>query len=173
MICVVDDKNQIINIINTDHISAENERNLYPWCALWGDYTDFEPLEYARQRYLTAAGAEFAKRRDEVRWVEIDGITYGFDCGGDDITNFMAAYSPLMVAQNGETGYKVWLNKEKKDLVVLNYASMQKVYDTVRRSQMDAYVWYEDIKSKLLAVNEEDGKEKLEEIFPIRGYYDW
>ncbi len=55
----------------------------------------------------------------------------------------------------------------------LNYASMQKVYDTVRRSQMDAYVWYEDIKSKLLAVNEEDGKEKLEEIFPIRGYYDW
>ena len=50
---------------------------------------------------------------------------------------------------------------------------MQKVYDTVRRSQMDAYVWYEDIKSKLLAVNEEDGKEKLEEIFPIRGYYDW
>ena len=81
----------------------------------------------------------------------------------------MAAYTPLMVNQDGETGYKVWLDKDKKGLVMLNYAGMKKAYDTVRSSQLAAYVWYEDIKVKLIAVTEAEGKEKLEEIFPIGG----
>lgn len=169
MICVVDDKNIIINIINTDYISAENERMYYSWNQLWEQYTDIEPFEYAKNRYINEAGAEFVQRRDEIRWVEIDGITYGFDCAVDDITNFMAAYTPLMVKQDGETVYKVWLDKEKKGLVMLNYAGMQKAYDAVRSSQLTAYGWYEDIKSELLAVTEAEGKEKLEEIFPIGG----
>lgn len=169
MICAVDDKNIIINIINTDYISAENERPCYPWNQLWNQYTDIEPFDYAKNRYINAAGAEFANRRDEVRWIEIDRIKYGFDCAPDDITNFMAAYTPLMVKQDGETGYKVWLDKERKSLVMLNYAGMQKAYDTVRSSQLAAYGWYEDIKAKLIAVTEAEGKEKLEEIFPIGG----
>lgn len=61
-----------------------------------------------------------------MRWIEIAGATYGFDCAPEDITNFMAAYTPLMVNQDGETGYKVWLDKDKKGLVMLNYASMKK-----------------------------------------------
>lgn len=169
MICAVDDKNIIINIINTDYISAENERPCYPWNHLWNQYTDIEPFDYAKNRYINAAGAEFANRRDEVRWIEIAGVTYGFDCAPEDITNFMAAYTPIMVKQDGETGYKVWLDKDKKGLVMLNYAGMKKAYDTVRSSQLAAYAWYEDIKSKLLAVTEVEGKEKLEEIFPIGG----
>ena len=52
---------------------------------------------------------------------------------------------------------------------MLNYASMKKAYDTVRNSQLAAYVWYEDIKAKLIAVTEAEGKEKLEEVFPIGG----
>lgn len=169
MICAVDDKNIIINIINTDYISAENERPCYPWNHLWNQYTDIEPFDYAKNRYINTAGAEFANRRDEVRWIEIAGVTYGFDCAPEDITNFMAAYTPIMVKQDGETGYKVWLDKDKKGLVMLNYAGMKKAYDTVRSSQLAAYAWYEDIKSKLLAVTEVEGKEKLEEIFPIGG----
>lgn len=169
MICAVDDKNIIINIINTDYISAENERPCYPWNHLWNQYTDIEPFDYAKNRYINAAGAEFANRRDEVRWIEIAGVTYGFDCAPEDITNFMAAYTPIMVKQDGETGYKVWLDKDKKGLVMLNYAGMKKAYDTVRSSQLAAYAWYEDIKAKLLAVTEVEGKEKLEEVFPIGG----
>lgn len=169
MICILDENNQIINIVNNEIISADNERQYYPWNHLRQQYTDIEPFEYVRSRYINAAGAEFAKRRDEVRWVEIDGITYGFDCSVDDITNFMAAYTPLMVKQDGETVYKVWLDKDKKGLVMLNYAGMQKAYDTVRSSQLAAYAWYEDIKVKLLAVTEAEGKEKLEEVFPIGG----
>lgn len=167
MICAVDDKNIIINIINTDYISAENERPCYPWNHLWNQYTDIEPFDYAKNRYINAAGAEFANRRDEVRWIEIAGVTYGFDCAPEDITNFMAAYTPIMVKQDGETGYKVWLDKDKKGLVMLNYAGMKKAYDTVRSSQLADYVWYEDIKAKLIAVTEAEGKEKLEEVFPI------
>lgn len=126
MICIVDKNNQIINIINTNIISADNERLFYPWNRLWCQYTSTEPFDYAKNRYINAAGVEFANRRDEIRWVEIGEITYGFDCAVDDITNFMAAYTPLMVNQDGETGYKVWLDKDKKSLVMLNYASMKK-----------------------------------------------
>lgn len=104
-----------------------------------------------------------------MRWIEIAGVTYGFDCAPEDITNFMAAYTPLMVKQDGETGYKVWLDKDKKGIVKLDYEGMKKAYDTVRSSQLAAYAWYEDIKAKLLAVTEVEGKEKLEEVFPIGG----
>lgn len=169
MICILNDKNEIINIVNAKFPVEDNERPYYPWNQLWNQYTEIEPFDYAKDRYIDAAGAEFVKRRDEVRWVEIGENTYGFDCAVDDITNFMAAYTPLMVKQDGETGYKVWLDKDKKGLVMLNYASMKKAYDTVRSSQLAAYVWYEDIKAKLIAVTEVEGKEKLEEVFPIGG----
>lgn len=53
MICVVDKNNKIINIINADSPTRENERICYPWCILWGQYTDVEPLEYAKQRKLS------------------------------------------------------------------------------------------------------------------------
>lgn len=169
MICIVDENNRIINIVNATGPIREDERLFFPWNRLWNQYTDIEPFDYAKSRYINAAGAEFAKRRDEIRWIEIVGVTYGFDCAPEDITNFMAAYTPLMVEKSGTTGYKVWLDKGKKGLVKLDYEGMKKAYDTVRSSQLAAYAWYEDIKAKLLAVTEAEGKEKLEEVFPIGG----
>lgn len=167
MICVLDDKNKIINIVNSDIITMHNERPFFQWNQLWEQYTDIEPFDYAKNRYIHAAGAEFVQRRDEVRWIEIAGVTYGFDCAPNNITNFMAAYMSLMVEKGGATDYKVWLGKDKKALVKFEYEGMKKVYDTVRSSQLAAYACYEDIKSKLLAVSEAEGKEKLEEIFPL------
>lgn len=67
MICVVDKNNKIINIINADSPTRENERICYPWCILWGQYTDVEPLEYAKQRKLSEVS----------RWTE-SNITGGF-----------------------------------------------------------------------------------------------
>ena len=169
MLCIVDESDRIINIVNAVYPARENERLYYSWNNLGDQYTDIEPFDYARNRYIDTAGAEFAKSRDEVRWIEIAGVTYGFDCAVDDITNFMAAYTPLMVEKSGTTGYKVWLGEDKKGLVKLDYEGMKKAYDTVRSSQLAAYAWYEDIKAKLLAVTEAEGKEKLEEVFPIGG----
>ena len=53
MICIVDEHNKIINIINADSPTRENERIGYPWSSLWEQYTDVEPLEYAKQRKLS------------------------------------------------------------------------------------------------------------------------
>lgn len=50
MICIVDDNNKIINIINSPYPSADNERPYYPWNNLWDTYTDVEPPRYANQR---------------------------------------------------------------------------------------------------------------------------
>lgn len=169
MICIVDENNKITNIINKLYPTENNERQYYPWNRLLDQYTDVEPFDYAKNRYIKAAGAEFAKRRDAIRFIDVGGVTYGFDCASDDITNFMAAYTPLMLNQDGETVYKVWLDKDKKGLVMFSYAGMKKAYDTVRSSQLAAYAWYEDIKAKLIAVTEAEGKEKLEEIYPMEG----
>lgn len=105
-----------------------------------------------------------------MRWIEFAGVTYGFDCAPEDITNFMGCvYAAYGQSRWRKPGYKVWLDKDKKGFVMLNYAGMKKAYDTVRSSQLAAYAWYEDIKAKLIAVTEAEGKEKLEEVFPIGG----
>ena len=89
MICVLNDDNKIINILNVDITTADNERQYYPWNRLWEQYTDVEPFDYAKNRYINAAGAEFANSSvTKIRWVEIGEITYGFDCAVDDINEF-------------------------------------------------------------------------------------
>lgn len=104
-------------------------------------------LDEARTRYINAAGAEFARRRDAIRWV--DGI--GFDCSHEDIGNFMAAFTPLLVNKTGTVYYKVWTSTTTKGVVELNYTQMQSVYDAVRNSQLDAYSWYETKKASIEA----------------------
>lgn len=173
MICVVDENNRIINIINSDITTGENERIYYPWCQLWERYTDTEPFEYIQQRYIAAARAEFARRRDAVRFIDVVGATYGFDCTTEDITNFFAAKDALrddLDAWDGvgvapKTFYKVWLSETEKGNTELTMQQMVLVQKTVRASQLEAYAWYGQIKSALLSVTE--GKEKLEEIYPM------
>lgn len=169
MIAVINSENVIINIIDKEIPNANNQRILYPWLNLWDVYDPAEPLWYAKERYIKAAGAEFASRRDAVRFVEFGDVTYGFDCAVDDITNFMAAFTPLLVNKTGTVFYKVWLNTMDKAVVELNYEQMLASYNEVRRSQLEAYAWYEEIKSKLLASKDQ---EELEAIFPLGGLKD-
>ena len=77
MICVVDKNNKIINIINADSPTREKERICYPWNSLWEQYTDAEPLWYAKQRKT----ADFKARRDsqEVTPIEYNGHSYDYD----------------------------------------------------------------------------------------------
>lgn len=165
MICILDENNQIINIVNNEIISADNERQHYPWNHLRQQYTDIEPFEYAKNRYLNSVGAEFARRRDAIRWIKTSNGTYGFDAGAEDITNFMAAYTPMILKQQWTTQYKVWLDESTKSIKVFNYADMTKAYETVRKSQLEAYAWYEEIKARLMSVTKQEGKEKLKEIY--------
>lgn len=151
MICVVDEHNQIINIVDAAYPIEDNERLFYPWNQLWEQYTDIEPFEYAKERYIKAAGAEFAKRRDAIRFIDVGGVTYGFDCATDDITNFMAAYTPLLLAGKGTVFYKVWLTDSTKGIVELNAEQMTAVYADVRAGQFTAYAWYEEVKARIEA----------------------
>lgn len=166
MICVVDENNIITNIVEKNNVNMENERAFYRWNALHQPYTDIEPFSYMQQRLYTALGVEFAKRRDVVRFINLpSGNRYGFNCAVEDISNFMAAYTPLLIAGSGETGYKVWKNEAEKGLVILTLADMQAAYNYVRESQLSAYAWLATSQVKINAVTEADGKEKLQAVY--------
>lgn len=177
MICIVDAGNRIINIINNNFIAADNERQYYPWNQLWEPYTDIEPFPYAQQRYIKAAGVEFVRRRDMVRFIDVGGATYGFDCTTEDITNFIAGKDALQddldawggVGVEPKTFYKVWLSETDKGETMLDMQQLILVQKAVRASQLEAYAWYGQIKAALLSVTETEGKEKLEEIYPMEG----
>ena len=166
MICILDDENKIINITTADYPYLKNERVYYPWNQLGEVYTNIEPFSYMQQRLYTALGAEFANRRDAVRWINLpSGNRYGFDCAVEDISNFMAAYTPLLIAGSGETGYKVWKTETEKGLVILTFADMQAAYTYVRDSQLSAYAWLSSSQEKINAVTESEGKDKLQAVY--------
>lgn len=124
--------------------------------------TPEQTLEELKAAKIKEAGTLFAQKRDTIRFIGLpSGKNYGFDCASEDITNFMAAYTPLMIEKSGGTGYKVWLNQTNKGLVTLDYADMKFIYNTVRTSQLEAYMWYEAIKVQINACTT---KEELDNI---------
>lgn len=166
MICIMDENNLIINIINAEVPMKNNEKICYSWNKIGDVYTDIEPFAYMQQRLYNELGSEFASRRDAVRWINLpSGNRYGFDCAVEDISNFMAAYTPLLIAGSGETGYKVWKSETEKGLVILTFADMQAAYTYVRESQLSAYAWLASSQAKINAVTEADGKEKLQAVY--------
>ena len=160
----LDADDKIVTKVDCENPSAELEhvQTMLPNIIRWQKHVEVETLEQVKIRYISSAGSEFAKRRDAIRWV--DG--YGYDCEPGDITNFMAAYTPLLVAKSGSTHYKVWLTETTKGVVERNYEQMLAVYNTVRESQLEAYAWYEGIKVQLQAA---ESIEELEQIYPLGG----
>lgn len=150
MICIVDKNNKIIEIKQSHYLKNDNERPCYLWSKVGEIYTEQEPLEYSRNRYLKMAGADFAQKRDAVRKIKTsDGNTYGFDCASEDIVNFMASWQAAKT--DGKTMYKVWLDDKTKSLVMLTVADFESVFNAVRQSQYDAYAWYNDVAQKIKA----------------------
>ncbi len=166
MLCVTNEKKIIENIIVGEIPKDKNEKSYYPWNKLGDIYTDVEPFAYMQQRLVDELGTEFARRRDDVRWINLpSGNRYGFDCAVEDISNFMAAYTPLLIAGSGETGYKVWKSETEKGLVILTFADMQAAYTYVRESQLSAYAWLASSQEKVNTVSEAEGKEKLQAVY--------
>ncbi|MBR0325207.1 MAG: hypothetical protein IIX11_03650 [Selenomonadales bacterium] len=148
-------------MIGTTFCKNNLDDSAYTLAALWcnenratiedkGDYYEvvslpLPTLAEQKEKALDLARETFAIRRDAVRWV--DG--YGYDCATEDITNFMAAYTPLLVAGTGSVRYKVHLPNGDKTIVTLTADTMTHVYNTVRASQFEAYAWYEDLRARL------------------------
>lgn len=112
MICVVDKNNKIINIVNADSPTRENERICYPWNSLWEQYTDAEPLWYAKQRKT----AEFKARRDsqEVEPIEFGGNLYDYDSKARERIN--AAI--IALDQQGADASIAWTTADDNDVKV-------------------------------------------------------
>lgn len=160
----------IYTIIETDNPETEMDylnQNMNADISSYEQYVLPEmPFNVLKEKYLNMLGAEFANRRDAVRWINLpSGNRYGFDCAVEDISNFMAAYTPLLIAGSGETGYKVWKSETEKGLVILTFDDMQAAYTYVRESQLSAYAWLASSQAKINAVTEADGKEKLQAVY--------
>lgn len=163
---IIDKNNMITDIIPELYYPAENRRIYYPWNNKGDNYYDEPPFNYLKNALLNDLGVEFANRRDAVRWINLpSGNRYGFDCAVEDISNFMAAYTPLLIAGSGETGYKVWQSETGKGLVILTFADMQAAYTYVRESQLSAYAWLSASQAKINAVTETEGKDKLQAVY--------
>ncbi len=144
MICVVDKNNKIINIINADSPTRENERICYPWSSLWEQYTDVEPLEYAKQRKT----AEFKARRDsqEVAPIEYNGHSYDYDSKARERIN--AAI--IALDQQGADADIAWTTADDNDVTV-TAADLRAVIAAVAVRSNALHVKYRKAKAQIEA----------------------
>lgn len=144
MICVVDKNNKIINIINADSPTRENERICYPWSSLWEQYIDVEPLEYAKQRKT----AEFKARRDsqEVAPIEYNGHSYDYDSKARERIN--AAI--IALDQQGADADIAWTTADDNDVTV-TAADLRAVIAAVAVRSNALHVKYRKAKAQIEA----------------------
>lgn len=98
MICIVDENNKIINIVNADYPSADNERPHYPWNKLWDKYTNVEPPEYANQREAADMKSKLQQKAlDSMMLIlngssEVSALQKEYQTELDSVTNDVALY---------------------------------------------------------------------------------
>lgn len=92
---------------------------------------------------------EYLKQRDEICWLELGDFQYGFDCRPDDVSKFLATYLAAQTSKINIVKYKVWLTNKEKDLVEFTFAELLEVFHFVRQKQLEAYLWYKNLKSKI------------------------
>ena len=142
MICIVDQNNKIINIVNAPCPIKANERVYYPWCSLWEQYTDVEPLWYAKQR----KAAEFKARRDsqEVEPIEFGGNLYDYDSKARERIN--AAI--IALDQQGADADIAWTTADDNDVTV-TVADLRAVIAAVAVRSNALHVKYRTLKQQV------------------------
>lgn len=142
MICIVDKNNKIINIVNAPYPIKDNERVYYPWCILWEQYIDVEPLEYAKQRKT----AEFKARRDsqEVAPIEYNGHSYDYDSKARERIN--AAI--IALDQQGVDADIAWTTADDNDVTV-TAADLRAVIAAVAVRSNALHVKYRTLKQQV------------------------
>lgn len=154
MICIVNQNNKIINIVNASYPTKANERVYYPWCSLWEQYTDAEPLWYAKQRKT----AEFKARRDsqEIAPIEYNGHSYDYDSKARERIN--AAI--IALDQQGADADIAWTTADDNDVTV-TAADLRAVIAAVAVRSNALHVKYRTLKQQ---VQECKTMEELEAI---------
>lgn len=156
---------EVVTQVETNDPAAEFEhfKKMLPEIVSWQEKT--EPLDEARTKYIKAAGAEFANRRDAITWTQHETGLYGYDRKSDDVTNFLAA---MKRAELGlDTGFNVYVGSVgPKQFLPHTYDMFKVVLEQSANEQIAAYQWYEGIKSQLQAAA---SIEELEQIYPLGG----
>lgn len=98
MICIVDDNNKVINIVNTPSPSTDNEREYHPWNELWKEYTDVEPPGYANQREAADMKSKLKQKAlDSMMLIlngssEVSALQKEYQAELDSVTNDVALH---------------------------------------------------------------------------------
>ena len=153
-IAVVED-GIVTNIIEAPMIYADNQKPCYDWTQLREAYTDVEPLEHAKARYIAAAKAY----RDEQ---EVAAITYnGNDYDYDDKARERLKVARQALADLGAESIN-WTTANDKDvtLTVTDFAAIN-ILAATRSNTL--HVAYRTTKEKLEAAT------TIEEINNIKG----
>ena len=156
---------EAVTQVKTNDPAAEFEhfRKMLPEIVSWQEQT--EPLDEAKARYMKAAGAEFANRRDAITWTQHETGLYGYDRKSDDVTNFLAA---MKRAELGlDTGFNVYVGSVgPKQFLPHTYDMFKVVLEQSANEQIAAYQWFEGIKAQL---NAAETIAELEQIYPLGG----
>lgn len=98
MICVIDESNRIINIVDSPYPVENNERQWHPWNSLWDTYTDVEPTKYANQREAADMKSKLQQKAlDSMMLIlngssEVSALQKEYQAELDSVTNDVALY---------------------------------------------------------------------------------
>ena len=148
----------VINIIESPVIYADDQKICYDWTQLREPYTDVEPLEYAKLRYIKAAKAY--RDAQEVAVITYNNNDYDYD---------VKARERLRVARQAFADSSMesisWTTASDTDvtLTVTDFAAINSLA-TTRSNTL--HVTYRETKAKLETATT---IEELEQIYPLKG----
>lgn len=142
MIAVVRD-NIIVNLINGDRPTGQDERIAYPWSRLWDEYTDEMPLDYAKQ----AKVAEMKEQRDasEVLPIEVGGYRYDYDDKARERIN------AAIIALDGTAAVLSWTTADQQESIV-NSDDLKNIVRAVAERSNALHVRYREKKAEIEAL---------------------
>jgi len=145
----------VTNIIEAPRIYADNQKPCYDWTQLREPYTDVEPLEHAKLRYISAAKAY--RDKQEVATITYNGNDYDYDAKARERLNI----ARQALEDSGAESIS-WTTAGDTD-VILTVADFAAINSVAATRSNTLHVSYRTTKAKLEAAT------TIEEINNIKG----
>jgi hypothetical protein len=149
----------VANIIEAPMIYADNQKLCYDWTKLREAYTDVEPLEHAKARYIAAAKAY--RDEQEVAVIPYNGNNYDYDYKARER---LRVARQMLTDKIGATPIN-WTTADNTDvtLTIDDFAAIN-ILAATRSNNL--HIAYRATKAKLEAAT---SIEELEQIYPLKG----
>lgn len=158
-IAIVSEEGIVTNIIESPNTYADNQKLCYDWTQLRESYTDVEPLEHAKARYIAAAKAY--RDEQEVAAITYNGNDYDYD---DKARERLRVARQMLTDKIGATPIN-WTTADNTDvmLTIDDFAAIN-ILAATRSNTL--HIAYRTTKEKLEAATT---IEELEQIYPLKG----